>query len=174
MNDDALIDGILTLKKVLRRERIKKLLVANIAIASGLALSWGAYIANEHTVTLFVILSMIVWVVALRFSYSIWKEWKIDRSPLLVLLHQSPQMFVWIYTIRVEVMPFGIQFWNEDTLVFRLTNKMEFQLRAKNSEIEKIRAALVLLLPHASFGYSKEKEQWYMANPLLLMNNGEE
>ena len=140
-----------------------------MTILGGLGFSWATYIATESTFTISVILSMILWTVALRFSYSIWREWQIERSPLLVLLHQSPQLFVWIYMIRVEVMPFGVQFWNEDTLVFKLSNRSELQIRATSREIDRIRATLLILLPHATFGYSKEKEQWYMANPAMLL-----
>jgi hypothetical protein len=41
-------------------------------------------------------------------------------------------------------------------------------LRIPSKNSEKIQTALENRLTHASFGFSKEKEQWYMANPALL------
>jgi len=170
---DTLIDGMLTLKKVLRRERQQKLLVLGIVMLIGLVFGYMGY-TMDHANALFTILALIAGVGALWFLRDIIRYWEPDRSPLFQTLHHAPKSIVWIYTIEMQVMPLGIRFWDSKTLNFCLLDREELQIRANAKEIQLIKKALVILLPHATFGHNKEREQWYQLDPNMLYNEGDE
>lgn len=170
---DALIDGMLTLKKVLRRERQLKLLLLGIVLLMGLGFGYLGYVLQEGA-AFFSILTLITVVGALWFVRDIVRYWHLERSPLLQTLQHAPKSIVWIYTINIELMPLGIRFWHNKTLNFCLVNREELQIRATEQELQLIKKALVILLPHATFGHNREREQWYELDPNMLYRDEEE
>ncbi len=167
---DELIDGMLALKKVLRRERRQKLLVLNLSLVGAVLCAYAAWVQDRGR-SLLIILAMVILLAALRFLRDILREWKPENSPILQRLHQTPKSIVWVYTVETQLMPLGINLQREQTLCLRLLQGDELQLRASPKEVAVIKNALKIQLPHASFGYSPEREQWYMANPALLYKN---
>lgn len=164
---DKLIDGMLALKKVLRQERQQKLLVLAITLSSGLffgLLGWSMARSNAF----FILLSVAALLVGLRFLYDIVREWNPENSALMQCLHYSPNTIVWVYVIEMQLMPAGIRFWKRKTLMIRLVDGNDLQLRVGSKDLIVIKKALVILLPHATFGFSREREQWYRADPRLL------
>jgi uncharacterized membrane protein len=170
---DALIDGMLTLKKVLRRERQLKLLLLGIVLLMGLGFAYLGY-ALEQGAALFTILALITAIGAIWFVRDIVRYWQLEKSPLLQTIQYAPKSIVWIYTIEVQLMPLGVQFWDSKTLNFCLVDRDELQIRATEQELQLIKKALVILLPHTTFGHNREREQWYELDPNMLYRDEEE
>lgn len=86
----------------------------------------------------------------------------------ITLLHQTPEMIVWIYYYKLENMPFGIRMNQQTKLFFKLQNKEEVIIDMKEQDIIRVMNLLRDHLPHTTFGYSKEKKQLYDISPDLL------
>lgn len=168
MPNDIIIDGMLALKRLLRYELRLKLVVVGICLAAAAALIAAAYYSQTHLWSLFLGTAMVVLAITAKMLRDIIKEKPFKENNLVVLLHQSPQIFVWIYKVEINFAPAGIHLKRSSALIFKLTNSTDMQVRGNSKDIEKVEAALHLMLPHATFGFSKEREQWYIANPYLL------
>ncbi|MCP4437917.1 MAG: hypothetical protein GY810_03155 [Aureispira sp.] len=171
---DEIIAGMLVLKEALRRERKMKLLVLLINCLLAIGLLMAALFAKSRAEWLFLVLSGMAFSVAFLFGRSIWKEWDLNTNPIMDKLHNNNRSIVWVYTIKIDFSPLGVQFWNQHTLSFRMHDGEELQMRAYDTEIPDIERALKQFLPHTTFGYTKEREQWYIANPMLLVRGSDE
>lgn len=92
----------------------------------------------------------------------------VSKDGLIRDLERNGQSIVWVYYMKVETMPYGIRIMDMTTLFFMLDNGEKHTLRANEKRILKIMNSLRDALPHATFGYSTQKEQLYRANPDLL------
>ncbi len=174
MNRD-LENCIRLLEQILKRERVQKLVVAGLTLLGSLFLTILTYrVAEVRLTSLLAVLSIGTFVVGFVFLIQILKHWQVESHPIVHLLRHDPEQIVWVYAIQVEMMPAGIKFWDEHTFSIHLLNKKEIQLKMKADKIKPLREALQRLLPHATFGYSHERAQWYSANPLLLYNAPED
>jgi energy-converting hydrogenase Eha subunit C len=174
MNQD-LEKCIQLIAKILRRERLQKLLVAGITLLGALFLGIIASRLEEaRASTLLAVLSIGIFLVGFIFLIQILRHWQAESHPLVQILQHEPKQIVWVYAINIEMMPAGIKFWNEHTFSIHLLNKQEIQLKMHASQISPLRRYLQKLLPHATFGYSHERAQWYTANPMLLYNTPED
>ncbi len=86
-------------------------------------------------------------------------------------LEQKPKSIVWVYSVKTQRLPFGISVSDEILLYFKTVNKKEFSIKVKEKELSEIMAFLNGLLPQATFGYSLDKDQWYEADPHLLLKD---
>ncbi|MBI1191913.1 MAG: hypothetical protein GC205_01880 [Bacteroidetes bacterium] len=84
------------------------------------------------------------------------------------LLSTQANRLVWVYYLKVDIQPFGVHVRQTTTLFFWLDNHSNVVLRATEAESIAIMNAIRSSLPHASFGYSLQKEQLYRADPALL------
>jgi hypothetical protein len=168
MNDN-IIEGMLLLKRALYRERLQKIILFSFLVFFALGMVMLPFTTdNPSIIQLAVVCTMIILPIALLFLRDILRRWNIKKSELLQLIHHAPQNIVWVYDVKVNLMPFGISVKSYTTLFFRLLNGDFRQIRVSDKNISLIYKTLEIQLPHASFGYSQEKEQWYMANPALL------
>ena len=55
------------------------------------------------------------------------------------------------------------------TLYFRTLDSDVHTVKLNKKVIAQVSKRLNDLLPHATFGHSEEKEQWYRANPAMLI-----
>jgi hypothetical protein len=168
MNDNV-IEGMLLLKKALYKERLQKIILFLLLIFFALSMAILTVIKQNQTIIqLTAVSSLITFLISVLFLRDILRQWNLNKNEILQLIHIAPQNIVWVYDVKVNLMPFGIIVNSYTTLFFRLLNGNFRQIRVSEKCIEKIYIALEIQLPHASFGYSQEKEQWYMANPALL------
>jgi len=166
---DNIIDMMLALKKALQRERQQKLLLLLLILLAAAMLSWGATLQQEARIANIMLGSALVaFLSALLFLRSILRFWKPASSPILQILHQASKNIVWIYLIEVNIAPFGIRFRKEQTLCLRLLNGDMLQIRLSEKDVPLVMLGLEKQLPHANFGFSKEKEQLYNIHPSLL------
>lgn len=165
---DIFINGMLQLKKLLRRERQKKLLVLALVLLISLGLlSWG-WMVRQPVGGLLIMLGMGAAVIGLKFGAAIFRNWPVEAQPLYRVLHQQPDKVVWVFRIQHQLSPFGVNLSADTTLCLKLSDRDELQLRGREQEIQTVLAALVDMLPQATFGYSKERSQWYDIDPYLL------
>lgn len=166
---DNIIDMMLALKKALQRERQQKLLLLTFILLSAIVLSCCSMFQQEARLSNILLVSALIALLsALLFLRDILRFWKPESSPILQMLHQAPKNIVWIYLVEVNIAPFGIRFSKEQTLCLRLLNGDMLQIRLSEKDIPLVMSGLEKQLPHASFGFNKEKEQWYNIHPSLL------
>ena len=84
-------------------------------------------------------------------------------------LLKNKEDIVWVYSILTQRMPFGLQINRQAILYFKLIDSNEITLTVPEKDLSDISLFLNQHLPHASFGYTQERAQWYMANPALLL-----
>ena len=99
------------------------------------------------------------------------KHLRTGGLPLLTLLKQKPKAIVWVYSVKTQRLPFGVSISEEILLYFKTLNKKEFTVKVKEKELPMIMKFLNQQLPHATFGYTLDNDQWYEANPYLLIKD---
>ena len=95
-------------------------------------------------------------------------RYDVTKDDVFKLLQLHPESIVWVYYYKVETMPYGIRISHMSTLYLCTTDNIKNDLRTSEKQSIHIMNALRPLLPHASFGYSQQKEQLFLANPDLL------
>lgn len=80
-----------------------------------------------------------------------------QAHPLQALLHRQPEAIVWIYTVRTQRMPFGIELFSGGTMYFHLADGEDLSIGLPEDKLKLVSHTLSRLLPHATFGYSPEK-----------------
>lgn len=152
------------LTKALARESRSQLLAGALLWIAGIAL--GALFFRRHP--LLAILAMAFIVLGVQWMYSGMRNRKLDHHPLMLLLHRQPQNIVWIYTVNFDVMPFGVQMIRRGDLHVRCADGAEHVVSLPAHRLKLVSHTLSRMLPHATFGYSPDKESAFLVNPELL------
>ena len=95
------------------------------------------------------------------------------RHPLMDLLLHDRQQIVWVYGMVTQTSPYGFTVNRMGTLHLRLKNGMDWAVSIPPDRLTEVSEALNPLLPHATFGYSAEKDQWYTVDPHMLIRDDE-
>lgn len=119
------------------------------------------------------IIAVAIFLGALLLLRNVWTYRKLNQHPILNLLSQKPQSVIWVYTVLTQRMPFGLQFSQTGTVYFKKTDGTEQSLSIPAKELNSLSDALQKILPHATFGYSVDKAQWYTADPWMLYREEE-
>jgi len=114
------------------------------------------------------ILGLIGVVVSLHLIHRTFALLNVQNHRLIQLLHQKPGEIVWVYSVKTERLPFGFQWSTNITLYFKLSDGDEISIVLPRNKIKLISKYLNRLLPHATFGYSADRAQWYNVSPDLL------
>ena len=162
-------DIMQAIKMALYSERQQKLLLLCLILLSVILLGWGSSFQKEEALANIMVVSAIAaFLSALLFIRDIMRFWKPESSPILQMMHFAPKNIVWIYVVQVNIAPFGIRLKNEQTICLRLMNGDILQIRFPEKELQSVLNGLAELLPHATFGFDKAKEQLYRIHPSLL------
>ena len=94
---------------------------------------------------------------------------RVENTRLFQLLCRRPGEIVWIYSVVTQRMPFGLEFTRHGILYFRLLDGDQISISLPESQLRLVTHYLRRCLPHATFGYSRDREQWYLASPHLLL-----
>ena len=157
------------IQKSLRRERHQKLIVGIIALMFAIWLT--TYFPLQRHQWILGILLALSLVSGILIIYNLIQNWQIEKTPFVQLLRYEPQEIVWVYHLETQRLPFGIQFQYDCTLYIKLLNRDFIELRLPKGKVKMVSETLNPLLPHATFGYSKENAQWYVANTALLLKH---
>ena len=162
--------GLVPIEKALIREGRLQLLAASALSVSGCILAF--VFMNHHK--LFTAISWFCCLLGIYFIYRILLVNKTEQHPLVQLLTHRPKQVVWVYSVVTQRLPFGFQFSQTGILYFKLLDGDEISVELPVQQLKLVSKTLNRLLPHATFGYSDDKAQWYRANPELLIRNKEE
>lgn len=149
----------------LRREHRLKVLCAVGLLLLGLTFV-SAFFAKSIILSVF---GLICAVLGLRFLTHLISNWSVANSRLMILLHFHPKEIVWVYAVVTEQLPFGFQLLRNGTLYFKLRDGDDISVSLSTDDLKAVSKYLNGLLPHATFGYTKDREQWFMASPLMLL-----
>jgi len=121
--------------------------------------------------TLFSIIGLLALLLAVQFGYQYFLYRKVNQMPLFLLLERKPQDIVWVYALVTERMPFGFKINHNALMYFKLIDRDSICLSVPAKRVEVISKGLNHLLPHATFGFSEDKEQLYIAAPEMLLRD---
>jgi len=114
------------------------------------------------------LLTIICLIFIIKLIISTIKRIRTKKFPFLILLERQPESIVWVYSIKTQRLPFGISVSDGILLYFKTINKKEFTVKVSERKLSQIMQFLNHKLPHATFGYSSDNDQWYEADPQLL------
>ena len=101
--------------------------------------------------------------------YGIIKKPRTEDERLWYLLNENPKQIVWVYSITTQTMPFGFHLWDTGTMYFKLLDGDEITVGLPTKKLKMVSKFLNRLLPHASFGYSEERQAQFEKDPKLLL-----
>ncbi|MBK7871726.1 MAG: hypothetical protein IPJ74_14140 [Saprospiraceae bacterium] len=157
--------GIRLLHRAMRREQYLQLGAFGFMLTVGIICCCFAF----HNNALITITGLTFTILSITALYHIYLHWNDDR--LMRLLEYQPKQIVWIYTVVVQRMPFGVHLFQSGTLFFKLIDGDEISIVLSEKKLKLACHTLSRLLPHATIGYSKEREVQYHQNPKLLIRN---
>lgn len=119
------------------------------------------------------VFALLFWVLGLALAKNITYLWKPNQIPLWSTLQHTPQHIVWVYTLVTQRMPFGFEMVQSGLIYVKLENGEDYSVGLAAKDLKLISRTLNRLLPHATFGYSKEKENIYDIDPKQLIRKRE-
>lgn len=132
---------------------------------------WAIDYNFKHYSWFMTIVCLVAVFTSIRLFANVIRYWKVNRMPLMFLLNNKPTAIVWVYSVVTVRLPFGVQWARKGTMYFKLEDGDDITIRLLENDIPRVAKYLNKRLPHATFGYSDERAQWYMANPLLLIRD---
>lgn len=91
-----------------------------------------------------------------------------QKIAVLRTLHERPRDIVWSHQYIVQNMPFGVEVFKTCDLYLYTRHGHKDCIRVSSKELAHIQEALERDLPHATFGYTVQREQLYRVNPDML------
>ena len=82
-------------------------------------------------------------------------------SKVIYELTHHPKDILWVYSFVYQRMPFGFQMSSKGLMYFKMTNNREICVALPSKDLKMVSRFLNRVLPHAMFGYSKEKAAQY-------------
>jgi len=157
------------LLRAIRREQRQKL-AASAGLLIGSALL--ALFSFRHSMILS-IAGLAGFVLGVKFVFRFAGRLRTDDIRLIRLLRDHPHRIVWVYSLVTERLPFGFRLTQNGILYFKLIDGDDISVSLSASDCKVISRFLNRLLPHATFGYSRDREQWYIADPRMLLRREE-
>lgn len=154
------------LQRALLRDRNLKL---TFGLLGALLSSWLLYYSFDRWSWAFAAIGLVLLLLSMRLLHLVRRQWRTQSMPLLQLLRYHTQSIVWVYAVATPRQPFGVQLTSGVTVFFRLIDRQSDSIQIPDADLTTLERALADWLPHATFGYSAEYEQWYTANPALLL-----
>ena len=170
--DNDTMKDLYLLEKVLIRERNLKLLAATILLAG--ALAFVVLMAFTNTVKLCLVCALagcILFILGFKFLYETLTVWQVHRHPVWLQITKNPKQIVWVYSKDVQTSPYGLEVSGHAVMFFKLLDKSELSISVPRKQAHALSESLNPILPHATFGYTVERAQWYVADPALLSDS---
>ena len=112
---------------------------------------------------------LVAFLVGLQLLYKIIRKSRSEEERLLDLLKNNPRQIVWVFSIATQTMPFGFHLWDAGVMYFKLLDGDEISVNLPSKKLKMVSKFLNRLLPHASFGYSDERQAQFEQDPKLLL-----
>ncbi len=152
------------IRKALKREIFLQYLASAALLVFGMLLTLFTFQVNA----VFVLIGIVLMVLGIKLANDAIQNRDVDNSRLMQLLLKSPRQIVWVYSVVTLRMPYGLVFSRNATIHFKLVDGNELKLSMPQQDSKEVLKMLNFYLPHATFGYSADREQWFIANPELL------
>jgi len=164
------MENLYLLEKILIRERNLKLLAATILLVGGLA--FAVLMCFSETVKLCLICALAgltLLILGFKFLYETLAVWHPYRHPVWLQITETPKQIVWVYSKDVQTSPYGLEVSGHTVMFFKLLDKNELSISVPRKQARALSESLNSMLPHATFGYTVERAQWYAADPSFLI-----
>ncbi len=153
------------LYNALQKERNLKLIFAIVLMSAGVTVPYLYFRKNSFISSA----GMVALLIGLRLMYGILKKPRTEDERLWNLLNDDPRQIVWVYSISTQTMPFGFHLWDAGTMYFKLVDGDEISVNLPVRKLKMVAKFLNRLLPHASFGYSDERQAMFDNDPKSLL-----
>lgn len=153
----------------IRRELILKLTLSILLFAAGIVVGY-VYFKKRNVLATFGLVAVLAGLKLLRDTL---RRSKVEDDPLWQLLQKDSgrQQIVWVYCVTTQVMPFGFHLWQRGAMFFKLMDGEEITVSLPAGKQKMVSRFLNRLLPHASFGYSEEKQRLFESDPSMLLRS---
>ena len=153
------------LHSAMQRERNVKLTIALCLMSSVAILPYFKEAANN-----FIIIAVLVAIlIGFKMLFTIIRTPRATDERLWHLLNNDTRQIVWVFSITTQTMPFGFHLWDAGTMYFKLADGDEITMNIPVKKLKVVSKFLNRLLPHASFGYSEERQAQFESDPKLLL-----
>lgn len=157
---------------VLERERYFELFFIAVLLVMGITI---CTLYAYETIGMMVAIGGIgIGLFAIKLIYRLVVNWDVKNKLLWKQLTEEADDIVWVYSVETQLMPFGIMLYSKGVMYFKLADGNDISISLPPHKIKPISQMLNELLPHASFGFTEERDQWYTINPLMLLRSEEE
>ena len=112
---------------------------------------------------------LLAFIIGLQLLYQVIRRSRAADERLLNLLNKNPEQIVWVFSLTTQTMPFGFHLWDTGTMYFKLLDGDEITVSLPAKKLKMVSKFLNRLLPHASFGYSEERQAQYENDPKSLL-----
>ncbi len=155
--------GIQILQRAMRRERYWQLAAFSAMLVMGLVCCCFAF----HNNALITIAGLTFSVLSITALYHLYPNR--EENLLMYLLENQPKQIVWIYTVLLQRMPFGISLNQSCIIHFKLLEGDEMTVVIPIRYNKLVSKTLSRLLPHCTFGYTIEREHQFQKSPASLL-----
>ncbi len=151
--------------RAIQKERHTKLALALCLMVGGVVFPY-LYFQKNNFVTVAGAAALLI---GMRLMFGTIRTPQAVDERLWFLLNERPRHIVWVYSVTTRTMPFGFHLWDVGTMYFKLLDGNEISINLPVKKIKMVSRFLNRLLPHASFGYSDERQLQFEKDPKLLL-----
>jgi hypothetical protein len=157
------------LKKALLRESRQQLIALFLMLSGSIAI----IVFSFEKSAILPAIGLIGLIISIQFLYRTVRTLYPNENKIIQILFTKPQSIVWIYSVKTERLPFGFQLSTATTLYFKFVDGDQLSVSVPGKDLKVISRFLNKLLPHATFGYSPDRAQWYHISPDMLRKETE-
>ena len=152
--------------KALKREIWELISIGSIFFVSGFML---VMLAPKYHYSL-LILGILLISPSIYLFLKAFQNWDVQKSDVLDCLQNHTKKIVWVYPFVTQVTPFGISLFDRCYIVIKTTDGEEFSFKVPIKKKKLLLNWAKRLIPHAQFGFSKERETLYGQSPESFLN----
>ena len=153
------------LHNAIQKERHVKLSFALCLMFLGIWLPYYYFLKNGFIASV----GMVALIIGIRMMFGIIRTPQAVDERLWHLLNKDHGQIVWIYSVTIQTMPFGFHLWDSGTMYFKLLDGDEITVSLPVKKLKMVSKFLNRLIPHASFGYSDERQIQFEKDPKSLL-----
>lgn len=151
--------------KAIRREVLFQIVATNLLLLVGFLL---ALFQFDKSVFL-TIIGLGAVVLSARLLWINFPSFLIHNHTLYKILYEHPQKVVWVYSEVTQRMPFGLELFSTGVIYLHLLDGSHDSVALPAKKLKLVSKFLNRLLPQATFGFSKERQQQFDIDPFMLM-----
>ena len=118
----------------------------------------------------FLILGLILMGPGVYLFLKAFQNWDIEDSEIIQTISNDTKNVIWVYPYVTQVMPFGISLFDRCYIIMKTLDGKELAFKVPVRKKKLLLNWLKRLIPHARFGFSKERETLYGQSPESFLN----